>query len=151
MWTIASSLLSLSRMVFSPAAETGNSAFRSPHELKKVRHPIVSEQYLLSKAQYVVKWKSGIRSEINGCFSTSLPLERENEATKYRTFPFTVVAPKSTDMRQIPYHLKTCVTEVYSIVQKQCKRISTKFLGFCGFSKKFCFKPIFRRNFPAFS
>ena len=28
----------------------------------------------------------------------SLALERENEAKKYRTFHFTIVAPKSTDM-----------------------------------------------------
>ena len=98
--------------MYFPAAETGNSAFRSTHKLEKVTHLIVLEQCLLSTAQYVVKWKSGIPSEINGCFSTSLALERENEATKYRTFPFTIVAPKSTDMSQILYHLKTCVTEV---------------------------------------
>ena len=96
----------------SPAAETGNSAFRSTHELEMVRHRIVSEQCLLSKPRYVVKWKSGIRSEINECFSTSLALERENEATRYRTIPFTIVALKSTDMSQILYHLKTFVTEV---------------------------------------
>ena len=96
----------------SPVAGTGNSAFCSTHELEKVRHRILLEQYLLSKALYVVKWKSGIRSEINGCFSMSLALECENEATKYRTFPFTILAPKSTDMSQILYHLNTCVTEV---------------------------------------
>ena len=61
-------------------------------------------------ARYVVKWKSGIQSEINGCFSTSLALERENEATKYRTFPFTIVALKSTDMSQILCHMTDHVT-----------------------------------------
>ena len=83
---------------FSPVAETRNSAFRSTHELEKATHRILLEQCLLSKAQYVVKWKSGIRSEINGCFSMSLAIEHENEAKKYRTFPFTIAAPKSTDM-----------------------------------------------------
>ena len=92
----------------SPVAETGNLAFRSTHELEKVRYRILLEQCLLSKARYVVKWKSGIRSEINGCFSTSLALERQNEAKKYRTFPFTIVAPKSTDMSHMLHHLKTC-------------------------------------------
>ena len=110
----------LNNDVIGPAAETGNSTFRSTQELEKVRHRIVLEQCLLSTAQYVVKWKSGIRSEINGCFSTSLALERENEATKYRTFPFTIVAPKSTDMSQILYHLKTCVTEVQVYDKKLC-------------------------------
>ena len=100
------------RYSYSPVAETGNLAFRSTHELEKVRHRILLEQCLLSKARYVVKWKSGIRSEINGCFSTSLALERQNEVKKYRTFPFTIVAPKSTDMSHILHHLKTCVTQV---------------------------------------
>ena len=91
--------------IFSPAAETGNSVFRSTHELEKVGHRILLEQCLLSTARYVVKWKSGIQSKINGCFSMSLALERKKEATKYRTFPFTIVALKSTDMSQILYHL----------------------------------------------
>ena len=35
------------------------------------------------------------------------------------------------------------VVELYSIVQKKCKRILTKFLAFRGFSKKFCLKRYF--------
>ena len=104
----------------SPAAETGNSAFRSTHELGKVRHRIALDQCLLSTARYVVKWKSGIRSEINGCFSMSLALERENEAMKYRTFPFTIVAPKSTDMSQILYHFKYMCHRSLSLCIRLC-------------------------------
>ena len=85
--------------LISPVAETRKSEFRSTHRLEKVRHRILLEQCLLSKALYVIKWKSGIRSEINGCFLMSPVLQRENEATEYRTFGFTIVAPKSTDMR----------------------------------------------------
>lgn len=51
-------------LLSSPVAETGNSVFRSTHELEKVRHRILLEQCLLSKAWYVVKWKSSIQSGI---------------------------------------------------------------------------------------
>lgn len=47
----------------SQVAETGKSGFRSGHELEKVLTVDFSDQYLLSKAHYVVKSKSGVRSE----------------------------------------------------------------------------------------
>ena len=56
----------------SPVAETGKSGFRSTHELEKVCQWILLDQYLLSKARYVVKLKGGIRSEIKEGFATSL-------------------------------------------------------------------------------
>ena len=46
-----------------PEVEIGKSGFRSIHELEKVWQWILLDQYLLSKARYVVKSKSGMRSE----------------------------------------------------------------------------------------
>ena len=47
-------------------AETRKPGFRSTHELEKVWQWILLDQYLLSEARYIVKSKSGIRSERKG-------------------------------------------------------------------------------------
>ena len=87
----------------SPVAETEKSGFRSTHELEKVWQLILLDQYLLSNVHYVVKSKSGIRSERKGGFST-LPLRRgENEVVKCMTFCLLLfLTPLSTFAVQIP-------------------------------------------------
>ena len=87
----------------SPVAETGKSGFRSTHELEKVWQLILLDQYLLSNVHYVVKSKSGIRTERRKGFST-LPLRRgENEVVKCMTFCLLLfLTPLSTFAVQIP-------------------------------------------------
>ena len=72
-----------------PEAEIGKSGFRSIHELEKVWQWILLDQYLLSKARYAVKSKSGMRSERKeGFFAYVIPSPAWKEVVGCMTFVY---------------------------------------------------------------